>query len=358
MDDRVIARWRMHTLRLVGHSYPSVPAAVGGLLAVQGENYAHTAWALTSRTPGGTMADFQRVFDEGQILRTHLLRPTWHMVLPDDIHWLVALTAPRIDKLVMQQLGDLDGRLDRALEVITDALSAEGHLTRKALRDRLLDQGIDVEGRMMFLALKAEMLGLICSGAMQGKEQTYALLSERAPNARVLEPDDALAEVALRYFRGHGPATERDLAYWATLTITDVRAGLSAVADQLERFEHDGRTYWYSNPEPDDGVLEPRAHLLLIFDESYRGYQDSRGVIDADGLEPNGRGANIGMTLVDGQLVGDMRRSIKGSTVTFDVRLHRDLSDDEAAEVHAAAERCAAFLELEPNLSLSRTPRR
>ena len=129
----------------------------------------------------------------------------------------------------------------------------------------------------MILLAHLELETLICSGRpAAGGEHTYALLAERAPNTRRLDRAEALAELALRYFIGHGPATEKDLAYWATLTITDVHAGLAAVRDQLVHFEHDGRTYWHAPGDPPTGDQEPAGHLLQVLDEMYRGYQDSR----------------------------------------------------------------------------------
>jgi hypothetical protein len=338
----------MHTMRLANRTYPSAPAAVEGLLAMQAENYAQTLWALASRTSDTSLDALQRLVDDGDILRTHVLRPTWHFVRPDDIVWLVELTAPRIRPLLAQLAQSLDvseSALEASAAVITEALSSESALTREDLAERLTAVGYDATGQRLGLALThAELSTLICSGPMDGRRQTYALLAERAPGARRLERDEALAELVLRYFRGHGPATERDLSYWATLTVTDVRAGLRSVAGQLEQVEHDGRTYWFTEPPPKGTVFAPRGHLLLSLDEYHNGYQDSRYVLDADGIIPRGRRPNVGMALVDGQMVGDMRRTARGDTVTFEIGTFRSLSDDEVSALQDAAKRCAAFL--------------
>ena len=348
MDDRAIARWRMHTMRLSGRAYPSPAAVVEGLLAVQSENHPQASWAVATRTSGVTQPQFQRLFDEGAILRTHVLRPTWHFVRPDDIRWLVELTAPRIRRLLVPLQRELeldDAALDVSAAAIIDALSEGPHLTREELGARLRNAGLPAEGqRLGVMVAHAEMSAAICSGAMKGKTHTYARMDERAPRARRLGREEALAELALRYFSGHGPATERDLAYWATMPLTDVRTGLAAVSDKLDQVEHEGRTYWFRDPPPDDGTLEPRGHLLQILDEYHNGYQDSRYVLDADGLVPRGRGANVGMTLVDGQMVGGMRRRISANKATFEVSLFRDLHDDEFDAVRAAADRYGSFL--------------
>lgn len=351
MDDRTLARWRLHTLRLAGQTYPSPAAVVAGLLAVQAENHRQAAWAVATRTPGNTEAQFARLFDEGVILRTHVLRPTWHLVRPEDIRWLVELTAPRVSRVMRQLQRNLhldDAVLDASAEVITDALSGGVQLTRGALGERLRDAGLPAEGqRLGVMVTNAELSALVCSGAMQGQHHTYALLDERAPTARRLDRDEALAELVLRYFTGHGPATERDLAYWATMTLTDVRAGLAAVADHLDHVDHAGRTYWFAHPPPAGTRLSPRAHLLQILDEYHNGYQNSRHVLDADGLVPRGRAATAGMVLVDGQMVGGMRRTLGGKDVTFELGLFRDLADDELDAVHAAADRYGRFLGLD-----------
>lgn len=338
-------------MRLSGRTYPSPSAAVEGLLAVQSENYAQASWAVATRTSGVTQAEFHRLFNDGVILRTHVLRPTWHFVRPDDIRWLVELTAPRISRLMVQLQRHLEldhAALEASARAITEALSEGVHLTREALGARLRDKGLPAEGqRLGVMVAHAEMSALICSGGMQGKSHTYALLDERAPTARRLDRDDALAELVLRYFNGHGPATERDLAYWATMTLTDVRMGLAAVADQLDHLRHEGRTFWFKEPPPDEARLDPRAHLLQVLDEYHHGYQDSRHVLDVDGLVPRGRGVSMGMVLVDGQMVGDMRRRIQGDRAAFDVGLFRDLDDGELCAVHAAADRYGRFLGLD-----------
>jgi len=134
--------------------------------------------------------------------------------------------------------------------------------------------------------------------------------------SRRLERADALAELALRYFTGHGPATEQDLAYWATLTLTDVRAGLRQVHDQLDSFTHDGRTFWHAPGQAPTGPQEPAAHLLQILDETYRGYQDSRWVLDTTGQVPRTRETAAGMALVDAQLLAAMRRTVSHDPLT------------------------------------------
>lgn len=351
VDDRDIARWRAHSLRLHGTPFADAVAVVGGLLAVQAENHPQAAWAVATRGDGVTASSFAQRFDAGDVLRTHVLRPTWHFVLPDDIRWLLDLTAPRIRRAFVQaqrQEGMADRDLERAREVVVAALSGGKHLTRPALGAVLAAAGVAVTAGQRGLVLAdAELAGLICSGPMLDGAHTYALLAERASAARRLDRDEALTEIAVRYFTGHGPATERDLAYWASLTLTDVRAGIAAADGRLASFEHDGRTWWYGDEPPADPHPQPRAHLLQTLDEYHNGVQDSRHVLDVAGIVPRGRATMVGMVLVDTQMVGGHRRTVTGDEVRFELGLLRDLDDAERAAVQAAAERCAGFLEVD-----------
>jgi hypothetical protein len=358
MDDRTIARWRLSTQGLAWRTYLSPQAVVEGLLGVQAENYSQASWAVADRTSGLTEAEFGRLFDDGEILRTHVLRPTWHFVRPEDIRWLVELTAPRVRRTLTQlqhSLGLSDAALQASTDAIAQTLLGGAHLTREAMGERLRDLGFPAEGqRLGVMTFHAELSGLICSGVRQGPAQTYALIEERAPTALRLERDEALAALVLRYFSGHGPATERDLSYWATMTLTDIRAGLAEVGDRLDSFEKDGRTYWFSEPPPDATLPTRRGHLLQVLDEYHHGYQDSRQVLDVDRLVPSGRSMSVGMALVDGQMVGDMRRSIRPDAVVFEVGLYRDLDDDELAALREAADRYGSFLGLGVEVTTTR----
>ena len=205
---------------------------------------------------------------------------------------------------------------------------------------------------LMILLAHAELDGLICSGGVVDGEHTYALMSERVPAPRRLGRTEALAELTLRYFTGHGPATERDLAYWATLTLTDVRAGLHQVRDRLDSFQHDGRTFWHAPADVPCGPQEPAGHLLQILDETYRGYQDSRWVLDAAGDVPRTRETAAGMALVDAQLLAAMRRTVANDHVRFDLRHHRAPTPAEIEALAQAATRYGNYLRLKARIAL------
>jgi hypothetical protein len=358
LTDLDIARWRLRTQHLVSPYAVSAREAVGSLLAVQAENPSQAAWAVASRTSNPDQADLVALLDGGAVLRTHVLRPTWHFVQAEDIGWLLDLTGSRVRRVTGQQLRDTHGLDERsighAVAAVMEALASRGQLTRRQLADELRERGIGGSGQMLMILLAhAELEGLICSGPVAGGEHTYALMDERVPTPRRLGRAEALAELVLRYFTGHGPATERDLAYWATLTLTDVRAGLQQVRDQLDSFQHDGRTFWHPSGEPPSGPQRPAAHLLQILDEIYRGYQDSRWVLDAAGVVPRTRETATGMALVDAQLLAAMRRAIVHDHVRFDLRPYRAMTPPETEALDQAAKRYGEYLRLTAQLTLS-----
>ncbi|HEU4425421.1 MAG TPA: winged helix DNA-binding domain-containing protein [Pilimelia sp.] len=358
VQDLDIARWRLRSQHLVWPYAVSAGQAVGSLLAVQAENASQAAWAVASRTRNPDQADLATLLDEGAVLRTHVLRPTWHFVRAEDIGWLLDLTGPRVRRVTGQQLRTVHGlderSIDRAVAAVTEALASRGHLTRAQLAEELGERGIAGSGQMLMILLAhAELDGLICSGRIANGEHTYALMVERVPAPRRPGRIEALAELALRYFTGHGPATERDLAYWATLTLTDVRAGLQQVRDRLDSFQHDGRTFWHAPGDPPGGPQEPAGHLLQILDETYRGYQDSRWVLDAAGDVPRAREIAAGMALVDAQLLAAMRRTIAHDHVRFDLRPYRALTPSQIEALDQAARRYGEFLRLKARLILS-----
>lgn len=346
-------RWRLHSLRLADPPRTGPAAVVEHLLAVQGEQVVPTTWALGTRC-GAVREEVEAALDH-DVLRTHLMRPTWHLARPDDVGWLQALGRDRLQPVYTRQLDaaglgpDLRARL---VGLVEQALVGGEHLVRSEVADALAAAGHPVTGQPLgVLMAYAETVGEVCSGVPRGdkREHTYALLDERAPTRRRLERSEALIELARRYVRSHGPVTDRDLAYWATLTLTDARAGLEGAG--LHRVDVEGRPFW-ADGEPRTSDPVPRAHVLHLFDEVYRGVQDSRDLLDGDGLAVAGRETSLGLLLLDGALVGSVARSVTARCLRLEVTPWRRLRRDERDAVDEAAARYAAFLGREPDVRL------
>ncbi len=229
-----IARRRLHNQHVTRPGLRTPEAVVAWFGAMQAQEYAAARWAIGLRLPGSVGdAEIERAFDAGRILRTHVMRPTWHFVTTADIRWMLELTAPRVQRTLgsyTRQLG-LDARtLTRATKVFERVLRDGQHLTRPELGEHLQKAGIEARlNRLAHIALHAELERVICSGPRRGKQFTYALLDERAPRAIRLTRDEALAELTTRFFRSHGPATIRDFVWWSGLTTADSKRGLDVV---------------------------------------------------------------------------------------------------------------------------------
>ena len=227
----------------------TISGTVRHLGAVQSQDFSGALWAVGMRTKKTKAVDVAAAFASGDILRTHVMRPTWHFVAAEDIVWLLDLTRERVLQSLSYQLRKF--QLDDALLRRTDALIAQevaggSYRTRKELATILADNDVNVDDmvRLSHIIFHAELAGYICSGPLRGKQQTYALISERAPHAIRLERAEALAELARRYFKSHGPATIRDFAWWSGLTKQDAKNGLMAIASELTSIDVGGEVYW------------------------------------------------------------------------------------------------------------------
>jgi hypothetical protein len=318
------------------------------LVASQAQDFAGAKWSLGLRASAANDADVEREFNEGAFLRTHMMRPTWHFVAQEDIRWMLALTAPRVNLMNAHQYRKvgLDGAtLRKATAILTRALEGGRHLTRDELRELLARARIGTEEqRMAYMLMHAELDAAICSGPRRGKQFTYALLDERAARARVLSREDGLVELADRYFVSRGPATVQDFAKWSGLTVADARRGLEAVAPKLRHQVVDGTTYWSCVSVP--RALRPsRCHFLSIYDEYISSYRDRRAICEpayATKLVAKGN-ALAYVLLVDGRIAGTWKRSFSGRTVHIQVTPFRKLARAEKHAVAAAAERFMSF---------------
>jgi hypothetical protein len=352
---------RLRAQRLTGAPCATPEEAVGRLLAVQAQDFGPAKWSVGARVAGATDAVVEEAFSAGRILRTHVLRPTWHFVLPADLRWLLTATAPRIrlrDRRRYAQLGLDEAALDRSAAAFAAALRGGHTLTRGDMAAVAEDAGVSPEGqRMPYLLMNAELAGLTCSGPRRGKQHTYVLLAERAPEAPDLPRDEAHAELAARFFTGHGPATAKDLAWWASLTLAEARAAIERAAKRLRREELGGLTFWSGSDESDApgpaSRRRPGVRLVQGYDELIMGYSETKVLLAREGSSwvaatpPAGRL----VVLLDGRVGGFWRRTLKRDRVLVEAELI-DAWDDRAREaLEAEAERYAAFLGLDLDLT-------
>jgi winged helix DNA-binding protein len=345
-----IARRRLAAQHLTKPVLTDPAAVVRMLGAVQAQDYGGAKWALGMRTRGATDGSIERAFAEGSILRTHVLRPTWHFVTPSNIRWMLGLTAPRV-KAAMAYYDrklELDDALFRRSNVaIVRALRDRKHLTRAEIADVLQRARINVSSsqRLGHLLLRPELDGLICSGPRRGKQFTYALLDERAPSAPGMSRDEALLELTKRYFATRGPASANDFAWWSGLTVADAKRGAEMAA--LEREVIDDRTYWSDPSVPVSPSRVLTALLLPNYDEYFIGFKDRSAIgkrLAATAAASVSDAPFPHVVVVDGQIVGGWKRTLTKDSVTIELRVLARLTAAENRAVATAARRYAEFL--------------
>ena len=359
MTNLDIAHRRLHNQLLTQPMFEMPEDVVRWLGAVQSQDYAAAKWAIGLRMQGVTDDIIEQAFTDGSILRTHVMRPTWHFVAPADIRWLLALTAPRINALNAYYYRKLE--LDDALfrhsnTVLANALQGGKQLTRSELASVLQQAGIAADNllRSTYIIMHAELDGIVCSGARRGKQFTYALLDERAPEARTLDRDEALAEFARRYFTSHGPATLQDFVWWSGLTLADARICLEMVTSQLMHEVVDGQTYWFSTSTLPAKDISQTVYLLPNFDEYIVGYTDRSAVFDASHTNKLDSRGNIlfNHTIVlDGRVVGNWKRTMKKDTVILTPSLFTPLNEAETRAFTTSANHYGTFLGMTLNVT-------
>jgi hypothetical protein len=351
MTDLTIAHHRLRNQRLTGPPFDRPEHVVRGLTAVQSQDYAGAKWAIAQRVKEAADDEINKLFNDGKILRTHVMRPTWHFVMPADIRWMLKLTAPRVNAVSAYYYRKLeldDALFRRSNAAIAKALRGGRQLTRPELAKVLKHTGIEADGvRLAYLILRAELDAVICSGALRGKQFTYALLDERVPECKTPKREEALAELTKRYFTSHGPALLRDYTWWSGLTMADAKTGIEMVRPHLDHRTVDDKTYWFAELGPTAKTKAPLIHLLPNYDEYLIAYKDRSNSIKPELQERIRRSdgvLNAHIIVMNGQVIGGWRRKIGKDEVTIMANPISKLDKAEKDALRLAAERYRQFL--------------
>jgi hypothetical protein len=344
-----IAHTRLRNQSISAPRLRDAADVVRWLGAVQAQEYEPAKWGLGLRIPGSVEPEIERAFEDGRILRTHVMRPTWHFVTPADIRWLLDLTGPRVLRMMRghDRLLELDEKtVVRGLGVIERALGGRQYLTRLEIGVRLKRARLVMAGsRLANLMMHAELEGLVCSGPRRGKQSTYALIAERAPKARRLSRDEALAELSRRFFQSHGPATARDFSWWSGLTMADARRGLDM--NRGRREDVGELCYWCVGKPAAKASRDTAAHLLPIYDEYLVSYRDRVAVPHGPSTVPSGRTAVTFQhaIVISGQVAGTWRHASRTpQAVVLSGALLRPITKRERGALDEAARRYAHFV--------------
>jgi hypothetical protein len=342
-----VVRRRLRNQHLVGASFETPDAAVQWLGAVQSQDYGGAKWALGQRVKHTTSAEIDKLFNAGQILRTHVMRPTWHLVTPSDVRWLLELTAPRVHAAnsYYYRKFELNEDVLRETELLlAKELQGGKQLTRKEVAQTLQAAGITASGlRLGYILMNAELNAVICSGALKGRQHTYALLDERVPQVTTVSRGVALGELAERYFTSHGYAQLQDFVWWSGLTVTDAKSAIAHAGAKLVQHEEDGKVYWSSDAH---AFKEPGSHVHLLpnYDEYLIAYKDRSAYTTVFSTTPSAGMFDGHILIVNGKVCGAWRVTSKRSTAIVTVAPLVALGKAESKALRVAVDRYGHFL--------------
>ncbi|OON65677.1 winged helix DNA-binding domain-containing protein [Hymenobacter sp. CRA2] len=345
MTPDLLLRLRLLNQQVAPPTAPDAATLVAHLGAMQAQDYGQGLWAVGVRQPRATAASVAQALAERRLVRTWLLRGTLHLAAAADVRWLLALLAPRIIAACapMYRQRELDAAtISRSLAVLAGVLEGQPPQPRSALAQALQQAGIHTDGsRLTALLQRGVLEQLICPATRHGAEPTYALLDEWLPPAPAHPRPDAIAELARRYFRSHGPAAVADFGWWAGLPLGEARQGLEAVQAELQSVVVGGQTYWL--PEVPAATAAPAACLLPGFDEYLLAYKDRSLVLDAPHAAAvmTSNGIFRPIIVVDGRVVGTWKRSPRGTAV--ELAPFAQVPVAAAAELAEAAAAFTAF---------------
>lgn len=351
MTDAEIIRHRLRNQQIAETKFTTPQQIVEWMVAMQAQEYSMAKWAIGLRLPGTIDQDIENAFTKGEILRTHVMRPTWHFVAPADIRWLLALTAPRVhaaSAYICRKL-EIDSKLiNRSNGAITKALSGGKQLTRDQLKGALQQKKINADGiRLAYLIMNAELNGIICSGPKDGKQFTYALLEERVPPAPASERKDALFQFAQRYFASRGPATAKDFSTWSGLSMADAKAGVESLPGHFVNEKINKQEYYFIPQKVGNSEKNPASFLMPDYDEYGMGYKDRSVLLVANTDMNQFKGQNPAynrMIIIDGKIEGTWKRIIKDKTVTIETVPFRPLSKTKSQKLAKAIKTYCLFI--------------
>lgn len=345
-----IGKIRLFGQQISSSGFSSPKEVVSWMGAMQAQDFAMSKWAIGLRLTKATEQMVEVALDRGEIIRTHLMRPTWHLVAAADIYWMLDLTAPQIltaMKSRHKQLEMTPELVSKSQRIIVDALSKEDYVTRDALVEAFKAAKIPLDdNRAAHLLLLAELHGLICSGKNIPKKQTYALLSERVPHRKTLPREEALARLAQKYFQSHYPATLQDFIWWSGLSVTDGRQAVEQIKSTFFKERINGETYWM----PGNFTLPKQTrsvYLLPAYDEYIISYRDRTAVLNAAAQEKviSKNGIFWPVIVSGGKVRGLWKRTVKKEKVVITPELFEPLSESTLQALQKQARIFGKFLE-------------
>jgi hypothetical protein len=348
-----IARLRVDHQQLAATKLKTPKELVRWMGAMQAQDYPMAKWAVGIRLPHVTDAMIEAAVDKGDIIRTHVMRPTWHFVSAEDFHWMLALTASRIKSSLKARHRELElseAVLAKSRKVLERALADGSHLTREELADHFKNARIDTnDQRLYHLLFRAELDGILCSGTSKGIKRTYALLHSRVRRQKHFTKEESLVELAMRYFTSHGPASFLDFAWWSGLSMPDARHAFESVKSKFLSDTIGTEIYLFNGANAVGSRGRNSVFLLPAYDEfliSYRERSASLSMVDNKKAISN-NGIFYPVIVVDGQVAGVWKRKITKKSVVVETNFFRSMSKSIRTRIEDQGERFGRFLNMD-----------
>lgn len=351
MTSHDIINIRLAAQQITGTKFKSPQKIVSWLGAMQAQDYPMSKWAVGVRLPGSTQADIEKAVDSGKIIRTHVLRPTWHLVSSEDIYWMLELTAPHIKVLIRSQEKKLE--LTEALyiksrKIIEKSLQKNKAMTRKELMADLNKAGINTSDiRSAYLMFRAEIDSVVCNGIPKENQQTYSLLAERVKRkSPPLKREEAAAKLAGIYFRSHCPATLKDFIWWSGLPVKDAKAALENISSRLMTETIGTEKYYLTDTFKEAEPQKNSLYLLPAYDEFIISYTNRDAAIPPEnrGKAFTNNGLFKALIVKDGKVIGVWKRVSEKDKVIIETEFFQSYRNTSLAPVKKAAEVYGEFI--------------
>ncbi len=341
---------RLSNQKLTSQPFSKPEEVVSWFGAVQAQDFAAAKWALTLRSQVTTDKEVEDAFNKGLILRTHVMRPTWHFVSPQDIRWLLKQTSERVQRFngsYFRRSGYDREIFKKTNKILEKNLSGQ-FLTREEIKKILEINKIPLDALgLSFVMMQAELEGIVVSGPKKGKQFTYALFEERVPNYPDLDRDQALSELVKRYFQSHGPAQIKDFVWWSGLTVKDTTKGIS-MQKGLSKERINGKDFYFF--ENSFSKLIDSVFLIPAFDEYFVAYSDRSEILEERYKKHLNLGGGMinGAIIVSGKMVGGWKRIIFKNKVEIKINLLDKITSTQRKNLEKEVEKFGKFLNLNP----------
>lgn len=351
MNSTDILKIRLFNQLLESSRFGEPHEVVSWMGAIQSQAFEMAKWAIGMRLSGSTNSSIEAAVNQGKIVRTHILRPTWHFVAAEDIHWMWELSAPRIRPAFIgygKMIGADESLIIKSHKVIEKLLADGNHLTRAEIQELLIAGGIPADNNLMNqIMCRAEVEGIVCNGKLKGNKQTYALLHEWIPKTASPAKEEALEKLARKFFNSHAPATLQDFVWWSGLTTTQARQGIEAIKhDFAEEKINDKVFRLKSNTEIPEKTPES-ALLLPAYDEFIVSYKERSEIMDKENASKiiSRMGIFTPAAALNGRIIGTWKGIAKKEKYEAGLSFFSKTDEIHAHKFDAAKNRLKGFFE-------------